>query len=79
MMMRVAVEGGRIPLSDAIFYCEELINFMGQMSFITEQEMAQMWRLKEKPEKEKQREEKRMRNLVIDAAAPFRSSVSVLL
>jgi hypothetical protein len=39
-------------MAEAISCCDSLINFMGQKSFTTEQEIMQMYRLKEKFEKE---------------------------
>jgi hypothetical protein len=40
-------------MADAISCCDNLINLMEQKPFTTEQEIVQMYRLKEKSEKER--------------------------
>jgi hypothetical protein len=41
-----------MTMAEAISCCDNLIDFMGRKSFTTEQEIMQMYRLKEKFEKE---------------------------
>jgi ABC-type transport system involved in Fe-S cluster assembly fused permease/ATPase subunit len=42
-----------MTVAEAILCCDSLINFMERKSFTTEQEIMQMYRLKEKFEKER--------------------------
>jgi hypothetical protein len=42
-----------MTMAEAISCCDNLINFMERKSFATEQEIMQMYRLKEKYEKER--------------------------
>jgi hypothetical protein len=46
-------EENKMTMAEAISTCDNLINFMERKSFITQQEMMQMYRLKEKFEKER--------------------------
>jgi hypothetical protein len=46
-------EENKMTMAQAISHCDNLINFMEQKSFTTEQEIMQMYRLKEKFEKER--------------------------
>jgi hypothetical protein len=46
-------EENKMTVAEAISCCDNLINFMEQKSFTTEQEIMQMCRLKEKFEKER--------------------------
>jgi hypothetical protein len=46
-------EENKMTVAEAISCCDNLINFMEQKSFTTEQEVMQMYRLKEKFEKER--------------------------
>jgi hypothetical protein len=47
-----------MTMAEAISCCDNLINFMERKSFTTEQEIMQMYRLKEKSEKEKRNKSK---------------------
>jgi hypothetical protein len=47
-------------MAGAISCCDSLINFMERKSFTTEQEIMQMYRLKEKFEKERHSKSKQM-------------------
>jgi hypothetical protein len=47
-----------MTMAEAISCCDSLINFMEQKSFTTEQEILQMYRLKEKFEKERRSKSK---------------------
>jgi hypothetical protein len=49
-----------MTMAEAISCCDNLINFMEQKSFTTEQEIMQTYRLKEKFEKERCSKSKRM-------------------
>jgi hypothetical protein len=46
-------EENKMTMAEAISCCDNLINFMEGKSFTTEQEIMQMYRLKEKFEKER--------------------------
>jgi hypothetical protein len=47
-----------MTMAEAISCCDNLINFMEHKSFTTEQEIMQMYRLKEKFEKERRSKSK---------------------
>jgi hypothetical protein len=49
-----------MTMAEAISCCDNLINFMEQKSFATEQEIMQMYSLKEKFEKERRSKSKQM-------------------
>jgi hypothetical protein len=68
-----------MTMAEAILCCDSLINFMEQKSFTTEQEIMQMYRLKEKFEKERHSKSKQttLTDLFKRAVASFNPSLSV--
>jgi hypothetical protein len=71
-------EENKMTVAEAISCCDNLINFMERKSFITEQETMQMYRLKEKFEKERHNKSKQMtlRDLFKRAVASSNPSLS---
>jgi hypothetical protein len=53
-------EENKMTMAEAMSCCDSLINFMERKSFTTEQEIMQMYRLKEKFEKERRSKSKQM-------------------
>jgi hypothetical protein len=66
-----------MTMAEAISCCDNLINFMERKSFTTEQEILQMYRPKEKFEKERRSKSKQMTLMDLFKRAVASSSPSL--
>jgi hypothetical protein len=68
----------KMTMAEAISCCDNLINFMEQKSFATEQEIMQMYRLKEKLERHSKSKQMTLTDLSERAVASSNPSLSCL-